>query len=178
MLIVKQNPKGIDKPIGKFQQRIYDNLLIKYPSIKYQSYPRCYKNFTSNGIVPEFSLDKKDYKTLLFDDRVDIQSFFIRDDSTIFENGNNKSHVSLIVSADLVKIYPLETQRADERLRLDLVEVMSAFSFGFNLKEIIEGVDNVYKEFKKDNLKLSDIQPRHVLRFEFEINYKSDNCDC
>lgn len=184
MIVSKENRDGVDVVIEQLQQRWYNQLLTFWSSNAiYNSYPRANKNYRDDNILPEISLDKKNYSEVLSSDKFSVTSFFIGNDTREFEDDSRriKHSISIIFQADLVKLYGA-TNRADEKFNMDVLRVLkkdNAFIFG-NI-EIIEGVDKVYEDFTisgdlKKRVNLTDMSHLHVVRFTFDVIYKP-NCN-
>mgnify|MGYP003646623261 FL=1 len=102
-IVSKTNRKGVDKAIHVIQERTYANLLGFWADgTSYTMYPRANKNYKDGSTIPEISLDSKDYKETLYDDNVAINSFFLCDDQSTYQNENNQivQDVSIIFQAD------------------------------------------------------------------------------
>ena len=184
MLITKDSPVGIDTYIDALQKHLYSNLSSKWIDDQWICYPRCYKNKRkdresgSEYFVPEYAKTIIDYQDVLFDDKVNVLSFFIKgDDISINDFKRPVSKVSLIISTKINDLYPTVVHRADEELKQDVFDLVVDFGQGWELKGMFDGIDNVYSEFKRDGVILSDIAPRHVVRFDFELTYKL-KCNC
>ena len=177
MLIQKIDPVSIDKKIAVMQDRLYSSLVDQFGDT-WLCYPRCYRNRRkdSNGAyyTAEHVVTKTDYKSVLFNDNVNMLSFFLKDD-TVEETSNGiiTSKVSVIFSCNLNNLFPTVPHRADEELKVLINSVIGygKFSRGWTLTSIEDGLDNVYKEFKRDNVEWSNIAPRHLVRFNFNVEY-------
>lgn len=175
-LITRSNNYGIDRTIDRFQNLLYGRLSPSFGL--WDCYPRVYKNKREvdggKKYIAEHEEDNE-YFNVMFDDNKDMVSFFIRDDQNTPLSGtlSTSTKVSLIIQCNLDSIYKGEINRADEKLKEDIVSV-SQLSGEFNLTNISDGVDNVYSEFFKENLVWSNMEERHVVRFEFDVlfNYK------
>jgi len=172
-LIQKISPVGLDKAIDLFQSYIYTKLGYS----DWECYPRGYKNPKKNGLIPEF-YEGGDYDELLFDDKHSITSFFISNDRKTLDNGLNSTEVSLIVQANLEELFPTIPHRADEELHNDIMFASNKYGYydHFKLVEVLTGIDNVYREFIKDDVKLDDMNQNHVVRFVYEVKYMNDCC--
>lgn len=180
MIFQKVNPVGIDKVIDSFQSKLFNKLSSVF-SDDWECYPRIYKNKkSSNGatyFIPEFTEFGKDYNNVLFNDRKPITSFFLKGDTINSNNYKETVTVSLIMSCKLKTIFPDIPHRADEELKQTVILATRQLTNAFKLDTIEDGVDNVYSEFRNDNVEWSDIGTRHVVRFNFEVTYEYD-CNC
>jgi hypothetical protein len=178
-IVEKINRKGVDKVIHVLQQRTYENLLgFWVDGITFTMYPRANKNFKNDSTIPEISLDSKNYKETFYDDKVAVNSFFLVDDQSTYQNDNNQivQDVSIIFQADLVKLYG-DAERVDEVFNSDVLQVFKNVKrFIYSDIERITGFDSVYSDFSlnadlREKIQFSDISNRHILRLDFSIRY-------
>lgn len=178
-LIQKTNCVGLDCKIDRAQTKLF-NKLNPIWSGDWDCYPRIYKNkkIDENGqeyFVPEYLDGQFEYTTdTLFNDKVDVTSFFLEGDVSDVENDIIESNVSLIFSCLIDKIYP-GNQKEDMKMRGDIYGIVKHFNSMWTLDKISTTVNEVYKEFKKEGLNFSDMSNRHLLRFDFKVKY-SFNC--
>jgi len=179
MKIQKNTCSGIDCALNRLQDEIYYSL-SKVWSVDWNCYPRIYKNKRKDErgneyFVPEYIDGNYEYsKDTLFDDKVGIVSFFLKDDKTTINENHQETDVSLIFSAKINDVYTTG-QREDELFKMDIFQALKqASSAGFKLNSIEDGLNNVYKEFRKEDLTWSNLSNRCLLRFNFTINY--NNC--
>lgn len=176
MLIKRQSLTGIDNIIDLFATKMYKVLVTDKPSALINVYPRIYINeSTDKKNEAEHSYNKKDYTRLLFDDRIDLQSFFICGDEIINEGLVNRD-VSLVVSANLNTLFSDKNERQDEFLNALIKKATSHTKSYFKLKKVNFELKDVYREFDKDYLQNSNIQPRCILRFDFDVKYSACFC--
>lgn len=170
-LVLKTSPVGIDIVIQALQTYLYNNLTTW---TNYQSYGRAYLNESERGIVAEVYDSKGEYKDCLFDDKFNVTSFFMVDQSIDYvEKGT--ANVSLIVQANLKKLYPSILHRADEELHNDVITHLRRRIDSGEMKGIETGLSNVYDKLKIDNIKYTDISDFHCVKFDFVMNYEY-NC--
>ena len=178
-IVEKTNRKGVDKAIHVLQQRTYANLLGFWADgVEYTMYPRANKNFKNDSTIPEISLDSKNYKETFYDDKVAVNSFFLVDDQSTYQNDNNQivQDVSIIFQADLVKLYG-DAERVDEVFNSDVLQVFKDVKrFIYSDIERITGFDSVYSDLSlsadlREKIQFSDISNRHILRLDFSIRY-------
>lgn len=178
-LIQKTNCVGLDCSIDNVQETLY-TLLNPVWSGDWDCFPRIYKNkrIDEKGqeyFVPEYLDGIKEYTTdTLFNDKVDVTSFFLEGSKSDVDELIITSDVSLIFSCLIDKIYP-GNQKEDMKMRGDIFDAIKEFGDTWDLVNISTTVDEVYKEFKKEGLNFSDMSNRHLLRFDFKVNY-SFNC--
>jgi hypothetical protein len=172
----RTNPIGIDFRIVEIQSKIYKYLTEKRSWDKYNCYDRAYINTKNNQIIPEVYVGNKEYNEVLLNDKINALTYFIVNESRTYDKGF-RTTISLIFEGNLSRLYPAITHRADEELHKDL---FNALYFAFNggeIKQLITGIDNVYKEFNfstiaKEKINTHNIGSYHVCRIDFEIIYK------
>lgn len=178
-LIQKTNCVGLDCAIDGVQNLLYNTLNPVWNG-DWECFPRIYKNkrIDDQGreyFVPEYMDGLKEYTTdTLFNDRVDVTSFFLEGDDAPVDNLIVESEVALIFSCQIDKIYS-SNQKEDMKMRGDIFNVIQGFPDNWTLESIHTTVDSVYREFKKDLLNYSDMSERHLLRFDFTVKYNF-NC--
>jgi len=173
-LIQKTNPVGVDVQIDEFQVYLYDALGIS----DWEMYPRAYFNTKGNSLTPEHYEGSEEYDNVMYDDTHDMSSFFITDTTRdIAFDGLATTQVSLIVQADLPALYPLITHRADEELTNAIHQSSNRYipKAWFKLERVLYTIDEVYREFDKSQIRLTDISNRYVARFEYNVRYAA-NC--
>lgn len=177
MLYRKTSPVGLDKKIDFFQSRMFSKLESLFTA-DWKCYPRCYVNKKKNPdgeeyFIPEYGKTSLEYQDVLFDDKTPMLSFFIKGDTITQTNLIETATVSLIMSCNLNTIYPTIPHRADEELKRNIVlATRDIDSTCFKLESIDDGIDNVYSEFRNDNVLWSNISPRHIVRFNFTVRYE------
>jgi len=183
-IVSKTNRDGVDIVIEQLQQKFYPSLLGYWDgSATYQMYPRANKNYRNDDIIPEVSLDQKDYTEVLNSDKFSVTSFFLNNDERIFSDVDKriKQSISIIFQADLVALYG-ESERMDEQFNMDILRVLKKENFYiYGDVTFTEGVDNVYRDLSisgelKESVKLTDLSHFHVLKVDFDVIYKP-NCN-
>jgi hypothetical protein len=181
MLITKNNPVGIDAVIDKVQRKMFAALSETWPAgIKYDCYPRCYRNKKDNGYIAEVFLSgtKKDYKEAYWDDKLAALSFF-GIDPTIDLGDGNKALIHVVFFVDLKKLKPNVSERADEEVRLDVQKILQKQIAATRLLRVTTGLENVLKEYpgsyRDERLKAVDMHPVHCFRFDIEVRYSPLN---
>lgn len=179
-IVSKTNRDGIDVVIENLQQSFYPSL-IGYWDVDavYTSYPRANKNYREDSIIPEISLDQKDYKLALLDDKFSVTSFWLDNDNRTYQSELRqvKQSISIIFQADLVKLYGA-SERYDEQFDMDVLRVLNKENkYIVGNIELVKGVDNVYNDLSisgdfKDKIKAFDKSQYHVLKVNFEVLYK------
>ena len=179
-IVSKTDRNGVDVAIEKLQQIRYPKLISRWDvNAVYTSHPRANKNKIEGDLIPEVSLDSKEYKEVFTNDNVAVNSFWLVDNVRPYDPVQEwfSHNVSLIFQADLVKLYG-QSNRADEEFNMDVIrELVRPNQYMFDTDiEIIETVDSVYAdvtipEEMKKKIDLDDIGAGHVVRFNFEIRY-------
>lgn len=184
MLNIIDSPKGIDVSIRKFQEALHSSLLEKWTDISssaYQSYARCYRNKKDKGYIAEVFTNGKDYKEVYWNDKLAAISFFGISDNIKVDVGNT-ANVHLVFFVDLKKLKPTLANRADEEVRLDVLNAASMIGFGFELLSVDLWLENVLKEYpgsyRDERLKTVDMQPVHCFRLNFKVNYNKKQTFC
>jgi hypothetical protein len=180
-LIQKTNPKGVDFMIDAMQSRVYDKLIAKGWS-NYESYPRAYANVKKGGTVPEFYLGENEYQEVLMNDKFSVTSFFLVDNARSFdkESGQFTQTVSMIFQADIRKLFPTVSHRADEEMHEDIFGSLKLINNKNFLTTLIVGVDDVYSSLSIpaeyiERVQMDDISNYHVCRLDFSIPYNYCN---
>jgi len=167
-LIQKNNPINEDDIIAEIQVQLYNDLLAKGIT-NYESYERVY---LLNG-VPELYIGNGNYKEVYFDDRFYLTSFFLLGNTkTINEMGDYEAPLSVIFQANLDKLLPTVTHRADAELHDMVKKSLDNVQSTIKLNEIVTGIDDVYQglKFKKSQY-LDDVSSFHLFRINMEIQF-------
>ena len=172
------DPKRIDKIIQEFQNYLDTEL----SEIDY-CFGKCYKTETENGFIPEVYIGNNEYSEVFPTDKKSHLFFDVEDDENVSFLNNSRDlektvSINLIVSANLLEIYPSLDQRADENL-IETIEnkinsYYSEYNAIWNLNQIIKKTSNVFSNFSykiPDNL--NDMQPYFVVAFKFEVVYSN-----
>lgn len=187
MLNVITNPVGIDAEIKRFQTDLHNSLMEKWgldvnvaaENKLYQCYGRCYRNKKDNGYIAEVFDGGKDYKDAYWDDSLRAISFFGISNSIRHELVE-KAEVHLVFFVDLKKLKPTLVNRADEEVRLDVLNAVADSPGSFVYTSMDLWLENVLKEYpgtyRDERLKTVDMQPRHCFRLNFTLLYDKNNC--
>lgn len=179
MVVRKENPVDIDRVIDMIQMKI-DGITFKTGST-WNNYHRAYKNPTKNrdGLVPELFVNGIDCREVLMDDTVDLTTFFIVSDRRPYNNHLVTTEVSLIVQASRLNNLIDSPHRPDEEMNSLFIGKLKNLTATIKLTSIEHGIDNVYREFVKTKIKLTDMNQRYVARFNLSVTYNSSCCnDC
>lgn len=185
MLTVINTPVGIDVPIRKLQEKLHRELMVKWnldPLVStenalYESYGRVYRNRKANGYVAEIFTSSNEYKDVYWNDNLYAISFF--GTGTTVKAGE-KAEVHLVFFVNLAKLKPTLTNRADEEVRLDVLNIIQKFKFGFTYNGLDLGIENVLREYpgsyREERLRNVDMHPVHCFRLNFSLIYNKNNC--
>jgi hypothetical protein len=182
MLILKQNPKGVDLNIQKLQSFIHSKLIDLWQvSDNYECYGRASRNRTDDGYIAEILTSDKNYKEVYWNKALAAISFFGISTRATSELGSVlKTDAHLVFFVDLNKVKPSITSRADEEVRKDVINACITGDYGFTFESIETGLENVLKEYpgsrRDDRLKFIDMQPVHCFRLNFSLQYDINNC--
>ena len=179
----KNTPVGLDLEMHKIQTLVYTylttNSCVKGDYSNYESYNRVYKNETKDGVVAETFLTGNDYKDVFLNDNVGVSSFFIANDDEDHITPTRKQRtISLIFQINLSKVYPNIPHRADEEFHNEVSNALAGLKKPSIKLGAKVGINNVYSEFEVQKLKdkFHDMQPYHVFRQDFEVQYDYDCC--
>lgn len=182
MLTVVANPVGIDIPVKKLQEKIHRELMVKWgldpndsiQNARYECYGRCYRNRKQTGYVAEVYIGNSNYKDVYWNDELNAISFF-GIGSSVRNKINDQTDVHLIFFVNLEKLKPSLTNRADEEVRLDVLNTIGKFNFGFTYTGFELGIENVLREYpgsyRSERLKYVDMHPVHCFRLNFTLTY-------
>lgn len=173
-LIQKTDPVGIDVSIDNFQLHLDNALTFS----DWDNYHRVYLNPSENGLVPERYKTDGNYNEVFYNDKFNITTwFFTSSERPVGDGGLVETTVSLIVQADLVKLYPSIAHRADEELNNAFSLASESFvgSEEFKLESIWTTLDKVYQEFDKGAVTFDNMSNRYVVRFNYKVSY-APNC--
>lgn len=185
MIHQRSTPVGIDWFIDKLQKAIFDKLTAKWPvGLKYEAYPRCYRNQKDQGYVAEVYTKDKEYADVLWNDTLGALSFFGLSNTPIQFRMGATANIHLIFFVDLDKIFPTSKinpqYRADEEVRKQVVDIIGLGLYGATLNSVEFWKDNVLREYsgsRLNNLIAVDMHPRHCFRLNLTLNY-NPSLDC
>jgi hypothetical protein len=189
MIWQKASPVGIDIPVQRFQNWLYPQLKTIWGidnDTDYDCHGRAYKNQTADGYIPEVFIGtdedptKLDYKEVFLDDCKSALSFFATGDVTRYSEGDTTIPIALVFLVNVDALKDQLAYRGDEEIRNDVERLCQIDRFGFQLMEIITGIDQVFKEYsgwrKKEGMKFRDMHPYHCFRLNFSTLYDINAC--
>lgn len=174
------NPQGVDVVIDRIQRDLFIELTKKFGWRDYDSYDRAYRNKKGNDKLPEVYTGNEEYKEVLFNDKQTVTSFWLVDEKRNYSATDFKFEqgISLIVQADLSKLFPSIKHRPDEELIDNVCKAIKNKFWQEKLIEIIQGVEQVYNTLKVDinEHSLNDMGSFSIVRFNFKVQYTNTNC--
>jgi hypothetical protein len=185
MLILKENPVGVDVAIQALQVHLHKQLVIKWgltgaDDPAYQSYGRVYRNKKDNQYIAEAYVGNNEYKEVYWDDTLKAISFFGTGSTTKFDI-NNKVDVHLVFFVNVEKLKPSVGHRADEEVRNEIQQLFGNTLHGFLYESMELWLENVLREYpgsRRDNrLNAVDMQPVHCFRINLTLLYKPSICN-
>lgn len=175
MVIVKQNPIGIDAVIHHLQKAVektsYGSLL--------DIYPRCYNTIRDNVETIEHYYSNGNYERVVFAEG--NKCFFVQVGNDEREdNIHYSTQVDVYFTVDLNQLYPLITHRADNEARTEAINKLNkAVVYGsssVSIDSVITGITNVYSrvQFRQND----DTQPYHCFKIRLNITYDPNKGIC
>ncbi len=168
-LIRKTNPVALDKQIDFFQTDMFTELGFA----DWESLHRVYLNPMGRGRIPEAFEADGEYREVFYNDNFNATSFFLASETRTVDDGLTETEVAWIFAVDLVKLYPLiTTHRADEEFNSAVQNASKNLGWDdFELIGVENGIDNVYREFIKDQITFDDMSNQYVVRFNYTVKY-------
>lgn len=184
MIVAKKQPVGLDFEIDRIQSQIYTLLTDNCNWNNYESYHRAYKNYVSDGLIPEVYTRKGEYKEVLPTDKFNATSFFIDEDNEEITLGNiGRKKVSIIFQLNLKKLYSNVLHRADQEAQQDVINALTNINANFEVQKLTQGFSGVYSDFNLNkiftaNVKNADMSYLHYFKVDLEITFNmSKKCN-
>jgi len=163
------NPKGIDLPIQKIQNYLFDKLDWGDIAV----YGRVHKNPSrQKGLVLEAYIGHNEYKDVFTDDTKNATIFFVEDDVHTTKEGmlfSNK--LKIVFMVNLKKIYPKMMHRTDMEAEMKAIALIRKKP-GFSFEKLEKGIKQCLGEFYTAGIKLNDMHPYHTFSITGEITYQ------
>jgi hypothetical protein len=177
-------PVGIDYEIDRMQAHFA--LKLAHLTSNSEWYPRIYPIPTEGRTTtqaPYHFESEKDYKEVFFNDEKDLTCFFLVAPQVPYDyvKGQYTRKVSMVFQANLANLYQGVLHRADEEFHMSIHNAwnLSPIKKMWKIESMETELDNVFREFDRTKINLTDMQPRHVVRFNFEVTYTPKCCtDC
>lgn len=172
---------GIDTVIQSIQTTLYNELVNEWVD-DIDAHGRVYKNISStdSSILPQWYMGNGEYKDVYYNDQFSASFMFVDNDNHDTEDEMVfTTNVRVVFMLDLKRVKPNEPGRADMITQNDVVEILRNNAFNrFSITGITKGVSNVFRGFKTDGIKFSDIQPYHCFSVNIDLSYYlTDKCD-
>ena len=177
-LVQKIGAKGIDVEIAKIQSRVYNTLITEYNWQDYNSYERVYLNIRKGVLIPELytgtsSASNNEYRPIYFNDTVTAESYFIVDPVRSFGE-RFEATVGMVFQMNLQKMFPTIEHRPDEQAHEEVFTAMKTAvpgDIGETFISLATGIDDVYSGLDTTEIQATDMQPCHVFRYNFNLNF-------
>lgn len=175
----KTLPVDVDVVIDKMQRHF--SAALSGLTQNSEWYPRIYPvpvDGKSNQKLPAYFEQNKDYLDVFYNDRIDLMVFFVVGERADFDGTQYTRDVSMVVQANLKALYPGTAHLADEELHNAIHFAWSQYPIKKNwaLSGFETGIENVFREFDTTKITLTDMQLRHVVRFNFTVQYTPKCC--
>lgn len=166
MIYLKDKPAGVDKPIQELQKFLYSKLT----NWGIEGFGRA--EIIDNN--PHVFRKKNDYKSGFFiNPKTNGRFFFLDNPITDSKQGFSTNRVDLFFLLNVVKIKPLITHRADEEIRVEIVNYLQGKLSDGTVVKSVKGEDAL-SGFTHD---FKSLQPYFLVKFSFELKYRTDiNC--
>lgn len=165
MIVLKENPVGIDLEIQSLQKKLYAKI-----NKDIISYGRVYKIEQNEKTILAHYLSGNDYKEVFTNDKKDGIFFFLVDNKLSYKENINKVKVDLVFIVNLTKFFPSINHRADEEFQTFIANHIAYF-FDNREYEVTKGLDAL-SEFKIS----TDMHPYHILKFRGDVEYQNIKC--
>jgi hypothetical protein len=183
MNLTKTNPVGLDIVIDNIQSKVYE--LKDLWEVDLQGYPRCQILTNNNKKTIEAYLGNNDYSSsLIFAEQ---NKFFVLAGESIEHVSNNyyKTTIEMYFMLNLSEIYPNIQHRADEEVRVDVLNILHTIP-NINVFKVEHNSDKVFARFNNrisqtfEHEYTDDMQPYHYFKvlidiLEYDINQTSCN---
>jgi hypothetical protein len=168
MNYVKTNPDYIDIWIQKMQVKLYEGLNFT----NFNGYGRVYPIEKDKNIIPAYFISNIDYREVLTDDGTNGHFFCIEsEESKMLDAHRIETPVDWIFFLNLKALFPNITGRADGEARRKITDEIQKVPF-FKLEKIVIGL----KAIEDFDVKVSDMQPWHIVSFQGKLKYQYNNC--
>jgi len=176
--LTKTNPKGLDIVIDNIQRKVYE--LTDLWNVELDGYPRCQILMRDGKKTIEAYLGNDEYSgSLIF---AEENKFFILAGESIehITNTYYKTTIEIYFILNLEEIYPSIDHRADEEVRVDVLNILNEIS-GVNVIKVEHNTDKVFARFNNrisqnyEHEYTDDMQPYHYFKvlldiLEYDIN--------
>lgn len=172
MNYLKENPVGVDKPIKKIQEKLYEGLSALGDL---NGYGRIYKNKNKDRFVMEAYVGNGEYESVTGQDK---SNFFFYVDDIINFNDAPSASINVIFFLNLNDFFSENNYRMDEEIRQKVIKVLEKKPF--ILDKMVSGVDfvnNILKGYLNGKSIINgNIHPYHVFTVQGSVTYNYKNC--
>jgi len=179
--LTKTDPKGLDVLIDNIQRKVYE--LKDIWGVELDGYPRCQILLREGKKTIEAYLGNDEYSgSLIF---AEENKFFILAGESIEHVSNDyyKTTIEIYFMLNLEDIHPEILHRADEEVRVDVLNVLNTIT-GINVFKVEHNTDKVFARFNNrisqnyEHEFTDDMQPYHYFKvlldvLEYDINAQS-----
>ena len=171
----KDTPVELDVEIDRLQLKMYNYLTNTVGWEFYNSFPRAYALRRKGEIIPEFYKGDGEYQEVLTNDKCNVNSFFLADETRDLEGNYITQNISIIFQSNINKLYPTIPHRADEEMHKDVLSAIKKANYINQVNTLVTGVENVYSalSLNLDEESLNDISDYHVVKVDLTINYST-----
>lgn len=186
MIVALTNPQGVDYWINKLQSYLQENLFSVWgidandevQSAEFVFYPRVHRNPSNNGFIAELYTGDGEYNEVYYDDSVKKGFSWFGLGPRIQKEVDQVADIHLVTFADLSKIYPDISHRADNEIRIAFERLFAAPIFGFTLISTEIWLANVLREYpgsrRDDRLMKADMGTTHAFRLNLSLRFDPD----
>lgn len=163
---VKTNPVGLDIVIDKVQKKLYDKLTTLW-NVKLEGYPRCYEVKRDKKTTIEHFVSKNEYVSLIHSDN---NKFFFTVKKDVTQNSftTYDAEIEVYFILNIKDCKASIEHRADEEVRLDVINVLSTIGYVEVTKKITTDITSVFQGY--DYKLVNDMHPHHCFKVTFEVN--------
>lgn len=169
MTVFAKNPAyGLEFPISQIQSELNNKLTWLGNN---NIYGIIFNNAYNGDVIPESWVSNKEYKQVFINDKSTSQIGFYPIDRNVVAR---YATVQIIVTVNLQEAYGALI-RDNERAYLEVQRIIDKYT---NISEggFKRGVQDVFSDFRTDNIKYLDMQPFECFSFEVEIAYNDNLC--
>jgi hypothetical protein len=175
VIVVKNNPIGMDYYIQQAQSRLYDELCRVWGTTDYNCYGRVDRIKDTNGAYSAYVTGADGKLTDAYWDASKKAVSFFGVSGPIQHMGgkaNHRADIHLVFFVNLKSLKPGITHRADEEVRLDVLNALGEKSYGLEYKSTELWIENALKEYggsKARYLQFFDIADTHIFRLNYTL---------
>jgi len=172
---IKISPVGIDLKIQSLQQNLSSVLTTRWTLTDADFYGRVYINKRSDNEGIEAFNSRNEYISVLYNDKIQCNSFFYVNSQTPNEDGIMVADVVNIWQFKTTALKPLIAHRADEEILRDIIKVYEDDYNGFEITDILKDIDDIYSDVDLIETPIY-LQPACALRIDSTIFYTDSPC--